>query len=190
MTHPLASATAPSRTRSILFALTALSLAPAASSALAACSDDKKENPEPECTPGEEDCTCATGNECLDGLVCEANKCVPEQVVTPDCGDAKNCMAISLTGGDARACDLLVATTGRKVDEVVYPTGFKGAMRTRDLQTAIAVIVDGDVALTGTVAKVMFEGDAAVAAGEASVSKTTCYDKTGAAASGVTATIH
>ncbi|MFO0748157.1 MAG: hypothetical protein U1F43_21235 [Myxococcota bacterium] len=189
MTNLLASARL--RTRALYFVLTALG-APAslaAFAAISACGGDGN-GTKPTCTAGTEDCACATGNTCGTGLTCEANVCVPDEVVTPDCGTAVNCMAVTVPSGDARACDLVVQTTGRKVAEVVYPTGMKGAMRTRDLKTAIAVIKTDDSALTGVVAKVMFEGDAAVAGGEASVAKTTCYDKTGAPLTGITATLH
>jgi len=183
--HPIAS----TRARA---SLASFVLAPLAASLLVACGGDsnggdKDTSDTTACTPGEKDCACTSSGTCDDGLVCEANVCVTE-VVTPTC-DTANCLELTLSGGDARACDVLVTTTGRKVAEVVYPEGSRGAMRTRDLRTAVSVIATSDAALTGVVAKVVFEGDAAVADTEASVARATCYDKTGAAATGVTATL-
>ncbi len=161
------------------------------------------------CTPGETGCECATGDTCTSssdectagvcgprtscegelGCACDGGSCDTGLTCEADVCTADNVVLISLSGGDARACDLVVETTGRKVADISFPAGYRGKMRTRDLKTAIAVIRTADTAIDGVTAALVFEGDDAVADGEASVTTTSCYGRLGAADSGVTATI-
>jgi|GEM_PF-3305728 len=162
------------------------------------------------CTPGTTGCTCAAGDTCTDssdeclsdntcgprtscqgelGCACDGGSCDAGLTCSADLCTQSNAVLVSLDGGDARACDLLIETTGRKVSEVSFPAGYRGKMRTRDGKTAISLIRTQDTAVTGVAVAVIFDGDDAVADGEASVVRATCYDRLGTADSGVTASI-
>ena len=158
------------------------------------------------CTVGDTGCACASGDTCTDASdECVAGTCQPRTECVGElgcaCGEGDVCDAglvcasdvcesadgtlIELSGGDARACDILVEAPGVKIQDVVFPAGYRGRMRTRDDSTAIAVIRTEDSAMSGVVAALVFE-DEGDADDVTSVS-VTCYDRLGQAADGVTA---
>lgn len=160
------------------------------------------------CTPGATGCACLSDDTCTStsdacendvcgprtscegelGCACEDGACDAGLTCSNDLCTASNAVLLTVSGGDARACDVLVQTTGRKVAEVTFPAGVRGKMRTRDLKTAVALIRTSDTALGGVVAAITFEGDEPVADSEAGVATTQCYDRAGAPAAGVTVT--
>ncbi|MCA9514458.1 MAG: hypothetical protein KC635_05910 [Myxococcales bacterium] len=140
------------------------------------CGSDNMCGPKTTCT-GELGCAC-DGTTCDEGLTCNGGLCTQA-----------NALFVTLSGGDARACDLRIKTTGRKVKDVSFPAGFRGKMRTRDLDTAIAVIRTTDTAMDGVAVGLVFDGDDAVADGEATLESATCYDRLGAATTAVSATL-
>ena len=152
------------------------------------------------CTAGATGCACRVGGGCDDGLLCSlANLCVPAGscdgrlgcacsagacdsglVCASDVCTVANGVLLALRGGDARACDLAVTTTGRRVAAVVFPDGIRGHRWTRDTRTTIALMRSADEALGGPVAAIVFEGDGAAASALVSDLKVTCYDRHGA----------
>ena len=160
-----------------------------------------------ECTLGTTDCACRSGGGCDAPLVCGTdNVCGPEGACVGSlacacdgtscdaglsCSDdvctLANAVMLTLSGGDTRACDLVVTTT-RDVADVVFPAGVRGHMWTRDHRTTIALMRSGDAALAGVVAAVVFTDDDAVVSSDVISVTTTCYDRRGLTASGVTVT--
>ena len=158
------------------------------------------------CTPGDTGCACADGDTCSDasdactegvcaprtdcsgelGCPCDGGSCDEGLSCENDVCVASNSQVVTLSGGDARACDLVIMTNGRKVSEVTFPAGVRGRFKTRNEKTSVALIRTNDTALSGSVAAVTFDGDDA-ASGEIQTVTATCYDRLGAADSGVTA---
>lgn len=130
------------------------------------------------CTPrdtcdGELGCACIDDTTCDDGLTCDGGVCTLEGAVL-----------VTLTGGDARGCDLMLETDGLHVDDVVFPAGVYGRLRTRNERAALSIIRAEDEPLTGVVAAVVFADADADTATITSLSAT-CFDRTGAAIDGV-----
>ncbi len=140
------------------------------------CSEQNICRPATDCT-GEVGCECYPDNTCDGALTCIGGLCTVE-----------NGVFISLSGGDARACDLLI-TADRNVDDVVFVAGVRGRMRTRNETTALALIRTEDTALSGVVATVVFEGSDEATADDISSVAATCYDRLGQSDDGVTAEV-
>lgn len=140
-----------------------------------ACSDPSDECTGGVCLPrtdcaGELGCACNDDRTCDDGYTCSDDLC-----------RIGNGVALRLTGGDARACDVVLLSQGRQVQDVVFPAGTRGRMRTRNERTAIAVIRTADAALEGIVGTVVFEGADDVALSEIESLTSSCYGRLGAA---------
>lgn len=154
-----------------------------------------------QCTPGALGCVCDAKGECADaGDECASNVCSPKSDCTGElacacnagaCGEgllceadvctATNALLVTLSGGDARACDLKVTTSSRRVVDVVFPAGVRGRSQMRDGVAAVSLIRTLDTPLAGTVAALVFEGADATDASLVSELKSTCYGRTGAA---------
>lgn len=136
------------------------------------CSDASDEcSPENLCEPrttcvGELACACDAGETCEDGLECADGYCTSETSVL-----------VVLTGGDARACDVLVDTPDHMASDVQHPAGVRGQYRARGARTAMAIIRTADSKLEGAAAAIIF--DSAVSAGDVGAISATCYDRTG-----------
>lgn len=140
------------------------------------CQDDNVCRPRTECT-GELACACGEGDTCDEGLTCEDGTCT-----------VANGVIVTLAGGDARACDILIDTPDRMTAEVVFPAGVRGRHRARGARTALSLIRTNDTALTGAVAGVVFTGEDAAAEGDVGAISATCYDRLGNPVTDVTPT--
>lgn len=160
------------------------------------------------CVVGSAGCACRPGGGCDDGLSCDgASLCVAAEECqgglgcacsagacdeglacsADTCGVARG-VVLRVTGGDARACDLTIITTGRHVARVVYPPGVRGHMWTRDARTAVALMRAADAALSGVVAAVVFDGDEPGRKELVGSLTATCYDRHGARDAAATVT--
>jgi hypothetical protein len=128
---------------------------------------------------GELGCACDESGACDEGLRCDAGAC-----------RVRNGLTLTFSGGDARACDILLVRDGdRALAEVVFAAGFRGQLRHRGERTAIALVRTLDEPLTGTAATLLFEGNGAAAPALVPTVEATCYDRLGAETSGVTVSV-
>lgn len=141
-----------------------------------ACDDDNVCRPRTDCA-GELGCDCDAGA-CDEGLTCEDGTCT-----------VANGVLVTLTGGDARACDVLVDSATRQTESVVFPAGLRGRHRARGERTAISLIRTEDSAVSGVVAAIVFEGDVEASADDIGAVSATCYDRLGNPVDGVTPTV-
>lgn len=130
------------------------------------CGNDNICRPDEGCA-GELGCACDGGDTCDDGLACIDGVCV-----TPVGG------ALTVTGGDARACDVVFESGGRFIEDVAFPDGIVGTMRTRTGRTALAFYGIADDALSGSVATVVFVGPEDEPSAVEGLTAT-CYDRAG-----------
>jgi hypothetical protein len=164
------------------------------------CSDTGVCEVEDTCTPGDTGCTCLSDDTCSDAAdECVADVCTPRTECLGElgcactggsCDDGLTCeddvctvgrgLRLTIAGGDTRACDVVVTAPDTFLDDVVFPAGVRGRMRTRNERTAIALIRTSDTALSGTLATLVFAGFDEVEADVVSAVEATCYDRLGA----------
>lgn len=176
------------------------------------CSSDNvcvTEDVTPECTPGDTTCPCTEAGECNDpsdecgaettcvprtncdgelGCACNAGACDSGLACVAEVCTMPSGLGVTLSGGDARGCDLLIETTGRNLADVVFVAGTRGRMQTRNERTAVSVIRTEDSALTGVVATLVFEDGEEATADDISSISATCYDRTGSLVTDVSPT--
>lgn len=164
------------------------------------CSDVGVCEVEATCTPGDTGCTCLSDGTCSDAAdECVADACTPRTECLGElgcacaggsCDDGLTCedgvctvgrgLRLTIAGGDTRACDVVVTAPDTFLDDVVFPAGVRGRMRTRNERTAIALIRTSDTALDGTLATLVFAGFDDIEADAVSAIEATCYDRLGA----------
>lgn len=156
---------------------------------------------------GELNCACNDGS-CNDGLECIDDTCSPRQTCDGElgcacnngaCNDDLECiddvcrsagaLLVTISGGDARACDLRITTGDRRVKESTFPAGILGKSASRNEINALALIRTEDSALSGVVAVLEFEGDDPVNSDLVTNIETTCYDRLGNAVDDVSANV-
>lgn len=85
------------------------------------------------CTPGSLYCQCAEGGGCDNGAECRDGLCV-----MPDS------LLLSVNGEDARACDIVLSTSGKSVRKVTYTDGAMGSEFARGGKLSISLIRRAD----------------------------------------------
>lgn len=96
----------------------------------------------PACTPGTQDCACATGAVCNEGLVCSGDqKCAPGVTA-----------GVQISDATARGCEfVLTEAPGTEVLSVEFKNGAKGTWIREAPRVAVTVVAGADTALAGSV---------------------------------------
>ncbi|MEQ9498066.1 MAG: hypothetical protein RIT81_14440 [Deltaproteobacteria bacterium] len=120
-------------------------------------------------------CTSGVADSCPSGQICNAaGTCEPTSGVAG---------ALVIDSAGARACEILLASSGAAITRATYGTGVTGAMRARPPRVAIAV--SSDQAFGADAIQLEIDG----ATSDLSVSSIDCYDASGAPLSSASASI-
>lgn len=164
------------------------------------------------CTAGSLNCICAAGNTCSNASdECVAGTCVPRTGCDGElgcpcdagggCTDAgascvdstcriPNGVLVEVSGGDARACDVVVETlSGRFVDSATFVAGVRGQTRVRNERGSVALIRTEDSALEGVVGTLVLDGPDAADPADVTIRSASCYGRLGAADAAATVTL-
>ncbi len=120
------------------------------------------------CTPGAAD-ACPSGQTCNAAGSCE-----------PTSGVAG---ALVIDSADARACEILLESSGATITRATFGAGVTGAMRTRPPRVAIAVT--SEQAFAADAIQLQIDG----AASNVSVTRIDCYAASGAPLTGASASV-
>ena len=141
-----------------------------------ACSGSES-TPGPTTMPPPTGCTPGTTQGCSAGEICSAEgTCVP---------DGTTAGALVINAASARACEVLLSSDATAVVGATYATGVQGALRSRPPRYAIAVSQAANQPFAGDAVVLQLDGDSSAV----TVEKVNCYDNTGSAITGATASL-
>ncbi len=175
----------------------------------AACdsSNNNNDNPQPECTAGEQGCECLEANACNAGLICVNAICIPDDTDEPDADDEPDVidepdgdddpdvdapvdgLGLAVDKDNARACEAVLTDAAGGIEAVAFGEGVKGRFMRRGERLAVAFIADGDAPIAdNAVELVLKDGFDDLASIQITVAS--CSDAGGAPIEGTQITIN